>query len=177
MKSLEVWLNMRRPSSTSRMFPTNHLSHSWTATPLSHGCPRPYLWGGGLRLGLWSPQGCVNKTSILYKSTHRTKCDSATVPLEKSKVRCHQGCHLLQTLSPALHTTIIFTQSSFCVCPDLSQGGLSQGPTPMTSFTFNFLFKDLSPNTITLKKHNSASKKGIKQAGVTPDTQVQDKTS
>lgn len=59
---------------------------------------------------------------------------------------------------PALHTIIIFTVFILCVCPDLSQGGLFQGPTPMTSFNFNFLFKDPSPNTITLKKHNSACK-------------------
>lgn len=153
MKSLEVRLNTRRPPSTSWVFPTNHLSHSWAATPLSHGFPRPYLWRGRLRLGLWFPQGCVNKTSILYNSTHTTKCDSATVHSPRSG--CHQGSHLPQTLS------LLFTSSSphsLCVCPDLSQGGLSQGPAPMTSFNFNFLFNDLSPNTITLKKHNSACK-------------------
>lgn len=62
-------------------------------------------------------------------------------------------------LSPCLaHHHHLHTVSILRVCPDLSQGGLSQGPTPMTSFNFNFLFKDLSPNTITLKKHISACK-------------------
>lgn len=145
---------MHRTPSTSRMFPTNHLSHSSAATPLSHGCPRPYLWRGRLRLGLWFPQGCVNKASILHNSTHTTKCDSATVPLEKSKVRVSSGLPPSTDSLLAFHTTI-FTVFILCVCPDLSQGGLSQGPAPMNSFNFNFLHKDLSPNTITLKKHIS----------------------
>lgn len=155
MKSLEVWLNMQRWAFPSLLFPTNNrLSHSRTVTPkISHECPRPYLWRDALKLGLWFPKcqvdnTCLSVTGILYNRQLSVTQQQYPYSTKGPRSGCHQGCHLLQTLSLPCIASSSHNLPSVCVLISPKEAFLKGPPTPTTSFNFNFLFKHLSPNTI-----------------------------